>query len=117
MRRPNSFTPNTTNADEDASVTTPTALERAIQRHGDDLYRLALLLTPDESAAAAVLRGAGQRLAAAPADAVQEPDLVRALVAALPAERRRLWPRRLPAWARLPAARVEAPLVAALARL
>src|SRR4029453_13033026 len=113
MRRPISFSPGPLDADKDARVTTtPNALERAIQRHGDDLYRLALLLTPDEHAAAAVLRDAVARLAAAPADALQEPDLVRALIAALPAERRRLRLRRLPAWARLPAARIEAPLVA-----
>src|SRR5262245_52367873 len=97
MRRPISFSPGPLDADEDARVTTPSnAIERAIQRHGDDLYRLALLLTPGEHAASAVLRDAAPRLAAAPADDLQEPDLVRALIAALPAERRRLPLRRLP---------------------
>jgi DNA-directed RNA polymerase specialized sigma24 family protein len=117
MRRPNHFPPNQTDADEDARVTTPTALERAIQRYGDDWYRLALLLTSDENIAVAALRDAASRLTASQADILHEPDLVRALFAALPKERRRLRPRRLPAWARLPAARPEAPLVAALARL
>src|SRR5262245_58382668 len=117
MRRPNNFSPDPTDADEDARVTTPTPLEHAIQRYGDDLYRLALLLTPDQNVAAAALRDAASRLPAAQADVVQEPDLVRALIMALPAERRRLRSRRLPAWARLPSTRPEAPLVAALARL
>jgi hypothetical protein len=118
MRRPNNFLPDPTDADEDARVTTtPTALERAIQRYGDDWYRLALLLTPDEGHAAAILRDAASRLAAARADVLHEPDLVRALIIALPVERRRLWSRRRPVWARLPATRPETPLVAALARL
>jgi hypothetical protein len=118
MRRPNRFPPDPMDADEDARVaTTPTALERAIQRYGDDWYRLALLLTSDENMAAAALHDAASRLTTSQADVLHEPDLVRALIAALPMERRRLWPRRLPAWARLPPARPEAPLVAVLARL
>ncbi|HET9224424.1 MAG TPA: hypothetical protein VFO07_18065, partial [Roseiflexaceae bacterium] len=118
MRRPNYLPPDPTDADEDARVTTtPTALERTIQRYGDDWYRLALLSTPDENAAAAALRDAASRLAASQADILHEPDLVRALVSALPIERRRLWPRRPPTWARVPDARPEAGVVAALARL
>jgi hypothetical protein len=118
MRRPSIFSPEPAHVDEDARVTTiPTALERALQRHGDDLYRLALLLTPDESLAAAALRAAMPRLADAPADTLHEPTLIRALIAGLPPERRRLRPRRAPAWARLPTTRAEAPLVAVLARL
>ena len=95
MRRPNYFPPDPTDADEDARVTTPTALERALQRYGDDWYRLALLLTSDENIAAAALRDAASRLTASQADVLHEPDLVRALIAALPIERRPLWPRRL----------------------
>src|SRR5262245_20825863 len=118
MRRLNHLPPVPTDADEDARVTaTPTALERAIQRYGDDWYRLALLSSPDENVAAAALRDAASRLAASHADVLHEPDLVGALIAALPVERRRLWPRRPPAWAQLPAAHPEAALVAALARL
>src|SRR5262245_25520872 len=118
MRLSRIFSLQTPSVDEDAPVTTtPTPLERALQRHGDDLYRLALLLTPDEAHAAAALRGAGPRLADIPPDALAEPALVRALLAALPSRRRRVRLGRLPAWARLPKTRAEAPLVAALARL
>jgi len=97
--------------------TTPTALERAIQRHGDQLYRLARLLTPDTTSAIALLRAALPRLAATSPDTLTEPTLAAALVAALPPERRRHWPQRLPDWARLPSRHPEAPLLAELARL
>src|SRR5262245_7247151 len=118
MRLSRIFSFHIASVDEDAPVTTtPTPLERALQRHGDDLYRLALLLTPNEAHAAAALRNAGPRLADISSDALAEPALVRALVAALPSRRRRVWPGRLPPWARLPKTRAEAPLVAALARL
>jgi hypothetical protein len=95
---------------------TPTALEGAIQRYGDDLYRLALLLTLDDTRAAAALRSAMRRLVDISPAALDEPAMIAALVAALPSERRRLRRRRLPAWAQWPAAR-DAPLIAALAQL
>jgi hypothetical protein len=118
MRRPKIFSSDPPDADEDARVTTtPTALERAIHRYGDDWYRLALLSIPDERLAAAALRDSASKLAAARSDVLHEPDLVHALIAALPVERRRLRSRRTPAWAKLPAAHAAAALVAALARL
>src|SRR5437899_1801254 len=57
MRRSSIFSHKLAPTHEDAPVTTttPTALERAIQHQGDDLYRLALLLTPDEAQASAAL--------------------------------------------------------------
>jgi DNA-directed RNA polymerase specialized sigma24 family protein len=118
MERSNSFTHSPAPADKDVLVTptTSTALEHALQQYGDDLYRLALLLASDEAHTAAALHSAVPRLADAPPDALDELAMSAALVAALPAERRRIR-RRLPAWARLPADRQEAPLVAALARL
>ncbi|HEU5098139.1 MAG TPA: hypothetical protein VFU22_03775 [Roseiflexaceae bacterium] len=104
--------------------TNPTELERALLRSGDDLYRLALLLAPDDSAAERALIKAIRELAATGA-APTEPALIAALVAALPAERRRFpdrargWrPSHAPAWAHgraVPAGR--AALLAALASL
>src|SRR5437868_2743305 len=116
MKRANIFSHSNVSADEDAPVTA-TALERAIQRYGDDLYRLALLLTPDDASAATALRNAMRRLVDTPPAALTEPAMITALVAALPSDRRRVRSRRLPAWAQLPAARTEAPLIAALAHV
>src|SRR5438477_10510303 len=118
MKRASISSHHAVSTDEDVSVTatTPTALERAIQRYGDDLYRMALLLTSDEAQAAATLRSAMRRMIDTPLAGISEVTLSAALVASLPPDRRRLR-RRLPAWARLPAARAEAPLVAALAPL
>ncbi len=98
--------------------TTISALERALQRYSDDLYRLALLLTPDATTAVNALTGAARRMAEASADMIDEPALIAALIAALPVERPRWRPRRLPAWARSPATRADAaPILAAIARL
>jgi len=77
---------------------------------------MALLLTSDEAQAAATLRSAMRRMIDTPLAGISEATLSAALVASLPPDRRRLR-RRMPAWARLPAARAEAPLVAALAQL
>ena len=97
-------------------------LERALWRYGDDLYRLALLLSPDEKSAGRALELATGRVAAAgtPPD---EPALIAALVAALPSERGLALPPRLlarlrrPPWARPPSSRHDqAPLLRALAR-
>ncbi len=104
MKRSNSFThiPLPTDKDVLVTSTTSTALEHALQRHGDDLYRLALLLSFDETAAAAALHSALPRLRVLPPAALDELAMIAALVAALPAERRRLR-RRPPIWAQLPA--------------
>ena len=97
---------------------TLTDLERALQRCGDDLYRLALLLTSDEASAGTALTHAARRLAETAPSTIDERALLGALMAVLPPERRRWLPRRLPAWARPPRSRIEAaPLLAALARL
>lgn len=91
-------------------------LERALQRYGDDLYRLALLLCRDEPAAARVLPLVARRMADTPS--ADEPALIRALIAALPAKPANRPPRRLPAWAKPPAARSElGALLAAIAAL
>ena len=97
---------------------TLTDLERALQRCGDDLYRLALLLSSDEASAGTALTRAARRLSETAPSTIDERALLGALVAVLPPERRRWLPRRLPAWARPPRSRIEAaPLLAALARL
>ncbi|HWQ13569.1 MAG TPA: hypothetical protein VNL77_12250, partial [Roseiflexaceae bacterium] len=91
------------------------ALDQALQRFGDDLYRLAVLLAPDASRASAALLRAARRLAASP-DVPDERRAVEALVAALPAERAR--PRRLPSWAYPAGPRAsDGELLRALARL
>lgn len=97
--------------------TTITELERAIQRYGDDLYRLALLLTPDEGSAALALTGALRGMLNVAPGSIDEQALFAALMAALPPERRRRW-RRLPVWTRPPSSQANSgPLLAALARL
>jgi hypothetical protein len=99
------------------SVSTAVDLERALQRHGDDLYRLALLLAPDTSEAAGTLIAAVRRLAAAGA-APDEQALLAALRDALPPERRGWRRRHLPTWASPPRRRASAArLLAAIARL
>jgi hypothetical protein len=71
-------------------------LDRALQRSGDDLYRLALLLTDGPNAAQAALARAIGRLP--PAQPVDAAALAAALVAALPPDRLTLRPRHPPAW-------------------
>jgi DNA-directed RNA polymerase specialized sigma24 family protein len=98
------------------TATTAADLDHALQRYGDDLYRLALLLAPDDLQAARVLLAAARHMAATGA-APDEHALLAALLDALPAERG-YWRRRLPAWAVPPAQRsAAAPLLAAIARL
>src|SRR5262245_29307244 len=105
--------------DEDVFVTESTTadLEHALQRYGDDLYRLALLLAPNTTDAANALLAAARRLAAAGA-APDERALLAALNNALPKERRG-WPwRHLPAWTSPPPRRAgDTRLLAAIARL
>jgi hypothetical protein len=82
----------------------PTAtieLERALQRYGADLYRLALLLSDTPTSAANSLLAAARQIAASGA-APSEPALIAALIAALPREAPGWLPRRAPAWAREP---------------
>src|SRR5207253_10793997 len=76
-----------------------TDLERTLLRSGDDLYRLALLLSADQAGAAQSLIKAIRRLATSgtPPD---QPALIAALLQSLPPERRRWRQRRLVAWAR-----------------
>lgn len=74
-----------------------TPLENGLHRYGDDLYRLALLLTLDPARAAKALLAMVRRLAQAPDAPGDEPALIDALVAELPRERRRLM-RRAPPW-------------------
>jgi hypothetical protein len=98
------------------SATPASDLERAVQRYGDDIYRLAILLLGDERQAARALIQAVRRMAldGTPPD---EPALIRALLAALPKEAARP-PRRLPGWAAPSPAHPEAaPLLAAIVRL
>jgi len=95
------------------SVTNNAPLGRAIQRYGDELYRLALLLTPDRSSAARCLLSATRQLAVAKPP-IDEAGLIGALIVALPPERRDRRARRPPAWADRSPAVV---LLAALARL
>jgi len=92
-------------------------LERALQRYGDDLYRLALLLNDNPSQAARSLIAATRRLAASGGGA-EEPALIAALTAALPRETTSWQLRRTPAWAKPAGQRAEqAQLLGALARL
>jgi len=95
------------------SVIDDAGLERAIQRYGDELYQIALLLTPDQSSAARSLLSATRRLAMAK-PAIDEAALIDALLAALPQERRHRRLRRSRAWWLRSR---HAPLLAALARL
>lgn len=100
-----------------ASPATSTDLERALQRYGDDLYRVALLLAPDATRAGRALLLATSRLAAADSRG-DEPALLRALLAALPARPagRRL--RHMPEWTEPPAQHADhKPLLLAIARL
>jgi hypothetical protein len=105
--------------DEGVFVSDSTAadLEHALQRHGDDLYRLALLLAPTTADAAEALLATARRLAATGA-APDERTLFTALRDAQPRERRGWRWRRLPAWATPPRQRaLVARLLAAIARL
>jgi hypothetical protein len=86
-----------------------TELERTLLRSGDDIYRLALLLCGDESGAAHALIKAIRRLSTS-GSAPNQAALLVALLAVLPAERRRWRQHRLPAWAQsraVPAGRAE----------
>lgn len=95
---------------------TATELPQALQRHGDDLYRLACLLTPNAAQAERALLDATRRLAAGP-PGYDESALIGALLAALPREPARP-SRQLPEWAQPPAGRErQQPLLAAIARL
>src|SRR5689334_11293077 len=86
-------------------------------RFGDDLYRLALLLAPDTTAAARALTRAIRQLAINGATPTEE-AMIGALVAALPPARARRLRHRPPEWAHPPAAIADrAPLLKALARL
>jgi hypothetical protein len=92
-------------------------LEHALHRHGDDLYRLALLLAPDTSAATEALLVATRRVAVGGA-APDERALLAALRDALPPERRGWRQRHLPTWTDPPHRRAhEARLLTAIARL
>lgn len=96
---------------------TITELEQVLQHHGDDLYRLALLLAPDHTHASNALVRAIQRLASTPGGTPDERALVDALLAVLPQEPRRR-ATRLPSWALHPEPRsADARLLAAIARL
>ncbi|HEX5690046.1 MAG TPA: hypothetical protein VFX76_08585, partial [Roseiflexaceae bacterium] len=99
------------------TTTTPNALERAVARYGDSLYRLALLLTPNEAQAATAVRGATTRLVGIPPAQLDETTLLAALVAALPPERRGLPIRTLPPWAKTLTGRPNTAMLATLARL
>jgi hypothetical protein len=93
-----------------------TSFEQVLEQYGDDLYRLAVLLSPDQAAANALLvRTARQFRNHAAAD-------VRSVAMALCdqslAERRLFRRRGAPAWVTAGTARTEdAPLVTAIARL
>ena len=98
------------------NATTANDLERAIQRYGDDLYRLALLLNDNPSRAAQSLLTATRRLASGGGSS--EPALIAALMAALPREAPAWRRQRAPSWANpLGPNAVPAPLLIALARL
>lgn len=97
-------------------MTTSTfVLDEAVQRYGDDLYRLAVLLTPDASHAADALLAAVKRVAATGDGAADARRLLEALLAAVPAARR--GPRHLTAWARASAGHADGPLLAAISQL
>src|SRR5262245_24669945 len=99
------------------SESTADDLEHALRRHGDDIYRLALLLAPNTTDADEALLAAARRLASA-GTAPDERALLAALREVLPRERRGLGRRQLPAWATPPPQRASAArLLAALARL
>jgi hypothetical protein len=99
------------------SSTNTNELERTLLRSGDDLYRLALLLSTDEAGASQALIKATRRLALS-GTAAEQPALIAALLQSLPPERKYVRQRRLPAWARpRAAANARAELLAALAGL
>jgi hypothetical protein len=97
---------------------TPIPLDEAVRRYGDDLYRAAVLLSPTPQQAAVTLLTMLRRLAQDHPAGVEEGDLLTALAAALPHERRSLLPQRSPAWTHPSSERAEdAPLLAAIAGL
>jgi len=93
-----------------------TSFEHVLEQHGDDLYRLAVLLSPDQAAASALLRRTARRFRnQAPADVH---TIAIALDEQLLAERGLFRRRGVPAWVTAGTVRTEdAPLVAAIARL
>ncbi|HEU5086835.1 MAG TPA: hypothetical protein VFT99_05295, partial [Roseiflexaceae bacterium] len=94
---------------------TPT-LEQVLERFGDDLYRLALLLTADTAQAYAVLVRAASHLTENITD-LSSGVPIGALLAALPPERRAA-ARRAPEWVATHDPRsLEGRVVAAVARL
>lgn len=104
-------------------LSTSDDFERALWRSGDDLYHLALLLSPDEQRAGRALVSAIHQVALAGA-VPDEPTLIGALVASLPAERGlELLPIlaakiRRPSWTRTTSDhRDQAPLLRAIAAL
>lgn len=97
------------------SATNGADLERALQRYGDDVYRLALVFGRDERTAERILLAMVRRLALA--DQTDESMLVQALLTVLPSKPERAL-RRLPRWAVPPSSQAaQAPLLAAIARL
>ncbi|MEP7188270.1 MAG: hypothetical protein ABI901_03640, partial [Roseiflexaceae bacterium] len=99
------------------SSTNTNQLDRTLLRSGDDLYRLALLLSADEAGASQALIKATRRLALS-GTTPEQPALIAALLQSLPPERKRLRQRRLQAWTRPRAATAaRADLLAALAGL
>lgn len=93
-----------------------TSFERALKQHGDDLYRLAVLLSPDQAAANALLRRTARRFRDhAPADVR---SIAIALYDQLPVERGLFRRSGVPAWITAGTVRAEdTSLVAAIARL
>jgi hypothetical protein len=93
-----------------------TSFEQVLEQYGDDLYRLAVLLSPDQAAANALLvRTARQFRNRTPADVL---TIAIALCDQSPAERRLFRRGGAPAWVTAGMVRTEdAPLVTAIARL
>jgi hypothetical protein len=93
-----------------------TSFEQALEQYGDDLYRLAVLLSPDQAAANALLvRTARQFRNHVAADVL---TIAIALYEQLPVERGLFRRRGVPAWVTAGTVRTEdAPLVTAIARL
>ncbi len=108
---------NTPHEYKDVSVAQPfSSIEHILQRHNDDLYRLALLLTPNTSSASDTVVRAIRHLIAAPPDVPNEDVYIQALVQELPPERQLRVRRVLPEWV-MTAPDAHAATCVALARL
>jgi len=86
--------------DQGSAMNASTSLEEALEHYGTNLYRLALLLSPNQAAAITLLRQTVSRLQKHPYQSLGEDEFVQALIASLPANHQPNR-RRSPEWVHL----------------